>query len=100
MRPTTDTEGVGPKEKLADQMTAEEKKKHDLEVKTHSTLTMALSRNIFHQICDIGILATSYVTLRARSMGNTQESKKAMLNYQNKNFNIFPNETVSEMLTR
>lgn len=65
-------------------MTPFEKKKYDVEVKTYSTMTMDLPENIFLQFRHIKSSASLYDALKARSLGNTQESKKCMLKFKYK----------------
>ena len=61
---------------------------------------MALPEKLFHQVGSIKRCAALFQHLRMRSMGNTAESKKVMLKYQFRNFNIMKGETVEEMCTR
>ena len=61
---------------------------------------MALPEKLFHQVGSIKICAALFQHLRMRSLGNTAESKKVMLKYQFRNFNIMKGETVEEMCTR
>lgn len=67
-------------------MSNEEKKAGEIEKRAYSTLTMALPKNIFHQVSNTKDFASLFQHLNMRSMGNTKNIKKSMLKFQIRNF--------------
>ncbi|XP_076912303.1 single-strand DNA endonuclease 1-like [Bidens hawaiensis] len=58
---------------------AQEIKDFESETKAYSTLTMALPEQIFYQYSTIKTCASLCATLKTRSLGNTLESKKTLI---------------------